>query len=125
METIKNNKSKFDQITQKYGLDFLVLFGSRANGLANHNSDYDVGYSSDQDIDIETQFQLTESLKKVFDCPKVDLVNLRRTSPLLAKKALFDGEIMSENTPHSFAYQQIRAYHNYVETKPLRQMYAR
>lgn len=116
----KYNRLGIKQISQQYGLNFLVLFGSQSNGLANETSDYDIGYTSNGNIDISTEHQIVERLKKEFNNPRIDLINLRRTSPLLAKKALFNGKLIFENTNHSLAKEQIRAYHNYVETKPLR-----
>ena len=123
MEQVITNNKKIDEITQEFGLDFLVLFGSQANGLANSQSDYDIGYVSDKEIDINQEYKITQQLKNKFNNSKVDLVNLNHTTPLLAKKALFDGKLLVENKKHSFANQQIRAFHNYVETKPLRKQY--
>ena len=123
MEQVIINNNKIDKITQEFGIDFLVLFGSQVNGLANGQSDYDVGYVSDKNIDINQEYKITQQLKNKFDNSKVDLVNLNHTTPLLAKKALFDGKLLVENKKHSFANEQIRAYHNYVETKPLRNLY--
>src|SRR3990167_8407691 len=120
---IKYNNLALKQIAKKYGLDFLVLFGSQSNGIANKHSDYDIGYSADEDIDLQTEYQLSENLKKALDHDKIDLVNIGRVSPLLAKKALLDGKLLAENIPQSFAKEQIRAYHNYIETKPLRKLY--
>ncbi|KKP88219.1 MAG: hypothetical protein UR93_C0019G0014 [Berkelbacteria bacterium GW2011_GWA2_35_9] len=122
MEKRKYNSPEFKHLSQQYGLNFLVLFGSHASGLANQLSDFDIGYSADNDIDIETEHQITTKLKNILNNPKVDLVNVRKTTPLLAKKALLEGALLAENTPHSFANDQIRAYHNYVETKPLREL---
>ena len=122
MEIEKYNSLGFRQISQKFGLDFLVLFGSRSNRLANEMSDCDIGYVSDMNIDITIEHQIVERLKKEFNSPKIDLINLRRASPLLAKKALFDGKLIVENTNHSFAKEQIRSYHHYVETKSLRSL---
>ena len=123
MGRVITNTKKFDKIAQEFGLSFLVLFGSQANGLANDKSDYDIGYVSDENIDIDQEHKITQLLKNEFRSSRVDFVNLHQTTPLLAKKALFDGKLIVENKDHSFANEQIRAYHNYVETKPLRNLY--
>lgn len=120
MKSAINQKPNYAKIAQKYNLGFLVLFGSQANGLANEQSDYDIGYLSNNDIDYKIEFKLSENLRDELKCKKIDLVNIRHASPLLAKKALFEGKLLTENIPHSFALEQIRAYHNYVETKALR-----
>lgn len=122
MDKVKCNNLTFKQIAQKFGLDFLVLFGSQSNGLVHKQSDYDIGYSSNEKIDFNAEYQITMRLKDALNHSKIDLVDVRRASPLLAKKALLEGELLAENIPHSFAQEQIRAYHNYVETKPLREL---
>ena len=122
MKKVLQNNSAFKQIAQKFGLNFLVLFGSQSNGLANAQSDYDFGYSSNENIDFVVEHQIVSNLKNILNHSKIDLINLRDTSPLLAKKALFEGKLLTENIPQSFAKEQIRAYHNYVETKSLREL---
>ena len=43
--TINKLKSKAAKLADKYGLDMILLFGSRADGTATKRSDVDIAYS--------------------------------------------------------------------------------
>ncbi len=121
---MKIQQQKLKKIAQKYKLNYLVLFGSRANNTARPNSDFDIAYSSRQNIDYKEEVFLAEELSRALNikAKKIDLVNTKNASPLLAKEIADNGILLAEFTPNSFDNFQIYAFMIYVEAKPLFKM---
>lgn len=112
-------KKQLRTIAQKYGLNFIALFGSYAQGYERGGSDIDIAVSVKEKIDYRKEFLLQRELSKVFNAPAVDLVFTKDASPLLLFHIAFKSQLLSENTKRSFAYFQMYAFKRYVEAKPL------
>lgn len=108
------------QLGTQYELDFVVLFGSQVTGRTHPESDIDLGYTSREPLPLTKRQQLEDELQQLFAPTPMELIDLRIASPLLQKKALLDGKILVELTPHSFVLAQMQAYRLYLETQPLR-----
>lgn len=62
-----------------------ILFGSRATGRADANSDIDLAVATEQRLDAEAKIELIETIAGKFGLP-VDLVDLRQVGePLLGR----------------------------------------
>jgi predicted nucleotidyltransferase len=122
MNKIKINKKELNKIADEYKLNYLVLFGSRADRTAREDSDYDIAYSSKSDIDYGEEALLTEKLAKVLRIKKIDIVNMSHAGPLLMKEVSDKGILIAEFTPSSFDKFQIYSFMQYVEAKPLFKM---
>lgn len=82
------DREKVPKIAEKYDLEMLLLFGSRA-GEKKHirpESDFDVAYLAKKDLDLESEAKMISDLMPVFGSEKVDLVNIKRANPLLMKQ---------------------------------------
>lgn len=115
-------KPKIRKIARKYGLNFIVFFGSRVTGLIHKKSDIDLAYSAKKTLDYKKEYELNCELRRIFNLGlevEIDLVDLKNVPPLLAKEIVFKGELLVEITPHSFANFQIYAFKLFVESKPL------
>ncbi len=125
-KNLKINKKLLKRLGQKYQLNFVVLFGSRADGTARDSSDFDIAYSSRRDIDYgEEGFLLLDLARAIKMKPtQIDLVNIKHASPLLKKQIADQGQLLAEFTPDSFDNFQIYAFKIYVEAKPLFKMQA-
>ena len=122
MSEIKADKKELEKIAQEYKLNYLVLFGSRADETARDDSDYDIAYSSKVDVDYGEEVFLTEKLAKALRMKKIDLVSMSHAGPLLAKEVADKGTVIAAFTPSSFDRFQIYAFMQYVEAKPLFKM---
>lgn len=112
-------KPKIEKLTEKYGLSFLLLFGSRASGKTHARSDFDIAYLSKKPMDLMDEARLICDLMPVFRSDKVDLVNLKNAPPLLMKR-VFDQHqaLFCADRAQYFAYQMY-ALRSYIEAKPL------
>ncbi|MBU4481663.1 nucleotidyltransferase domain-containing protein [Patescibacteria group bacterium] len=115
-------KANIRKIAKKYDLNFVVLFGSRVSGLVHKRSDIDLAYSAKKFLDNRKEYELIGEFQRAFNLGskvEIELVNLDNAPPLLAKGIAFKGNLLTEITPHSFAYFQMYAFKLFVEAKPL------
>jgi predicted nucleotidyltransferase len=78
------------------GVRLLLLHGSRARDDAHTQSDWDVGYLADGDID---PLALTADVADALATDRVDVVDLARASALLRFEAARDGRRVHERSP--------------------------
>lgn len=114
----KQNKI-IEKIAQKYSLELILLFGSRAEGKAHKKSDFDVAYSSEKKLTLEEESQMIVDLFPIFESENIDLVNLEKAPPLLFYAVFKDAKVIYEKMPSTFSSLRAYAFKKYVETKPL------
>lgn len=113
------DKNRIKKIAQKYGLDLLLLFGSRATETNLEKSDFDVAYLAKKTLDLEKESRLIVDLMPVFKSEIIDLVNIKKASPLLLYAITNSCSVLYESKPLTFASLRVYAFKQYVETKPL------
>jgi len=79
----KSTKNKLIKISEKYNLEFLVLFGSRAKGNFTEESDWDFAYYSSKKVD---KIKLWNELEIIFK--NVDLVEINGATSIYLKKEI-------------------------------------
>lgn len=120
MKLNKTQKQSLIKTAKKYGLNFILLFGSQAHGRIRLESDLDIAYSPQKDLDFRNEYSLANELKKIFQSKKkIDLVNVHNAPPLLLHRIAFGTQVLAEPIAHSFASFQMYAFKIYVEAKPL------
>ena len=106
-------------LCERYGLDALYAFGSRATEVAacvRGDKDLDSESAADLDfgvlpevgrvVEIDDRVHLTAALEDLFDVPRVDLVVLSRASPYLAL-GVVSGELLCCSDPIREAEYQL------------------
>jgi predicted nucleotidyltransferase len=98
MITPEDLQKALDTLDRRFGLDNLWLFGSEAQGTARPDSDVDLaalfkGNPTPVEV-FEAQGELAAILGR-----DVDLVNLDRVSPILARQVLRNGQLMIDRNP--------------------------
>ena len=99
-------------------LQLVLLFGSAASGAVHRKSDLDLAFLFDKPVDI---LDLTNRVIRCLHTDQVDVVDLRRASPLLAFSAAKHGKILYQRSPEIFATFYSLAFRRYVDTEKLRQ----
>ncbi|MEA3344909.1 MAG: nucleotidyltransferase domain-containing protein [Chloroflexota bacterium] len=106
------------EICQKHDLKLVILFGSRAKGCARQDSDYDVGVLRRQGIIPPEQFlELAYRLSRALDMGNVDLVDLRRASPLLKYEAARSARVLYEAEAGFFDCFHVYAWKLYQDAR--------
>lgn len=119
MKKIKGKKT-IEEIAKKYSLELLLLFGSRISGKLQKESDFDIAYLSKKELDLMGEAKLICDLMPLFQSEKIDLVNLKKASPLLLFAITQENcRILYQRNPIIFPALRAYAFKKYIETKPL------
>ena len=108
---------KLAPIFEEKRLMLALLFGSSAFDKAHRNSDIDLAFLFDTPVDI---LKLTNRVIRLLHTDNIDVVDLRRASPLLKFSAVKNGKVLYEKTPGIFNEFYSLAFRVYVDTKKLR-----
>ena len=118
------DKEKIADIAKRHNLKLLVLFGSQATGHTHKQSDVDVGYLANREIDYRENYDISLELARIFKNPEVELVNINNVSPEFKKQVADTGIVLCEDDTSIFDQFRISAFKLYVESKPLREFRA-
>jgi len=105
-------------LAEKFGISMLVIFGSVARGDTRLTSDADVAYFSENYMSLMDEARLSTELSAILK-KDVDLVNLKKSSPLLAYHVFKDGVAVYEKTSGFFNEFFIKSIRIYQESLPL------
>ena len=75
--------SKLKDIANKYQLDLILMFGSRATGQVHPESDIDIAVYGKEIFSETGKIQLIYEFSNVFHTDNIDLVDLRTASAFL------------------------------------------
>jgi len=117
-----NKKQLIKKIAQKYSIELFLLFGSRVTGKIHKESDYDIAYLSSRKLNLDEEGRLINELLFIVgehDERMINLVNIRKASPLLLYAMTSNAQVIFEKEPAIFARLRAYAFKKYIETKPL------
>lgn len=129
-QSIADLKSAVPQILEEAPyIDVLILFGSRARGSDTEASDWDFAVLYNEEMRKQYQkgswawLRLWTILERVLDLPedKIDLVDLRTCSDVLAHCIAQDGKVIYEKNVGEFERFQKKALKSESELKAYRQ----
>ncbi len=110
---------KIENLADKYQLDLILIFGSRAKGNFHPESDIDIAVYR-KDILSETEkIQLTYELCNVFHIDNIDLVDLRTAPPLLVHEVLKDYEVLFQRDKMLLYQLELATIHKMKEIETL------
>jgi predicted nucleotidyltransferase len=98
-------------------LQLVILFGSAAAGGTHKKSDIDLAFLFDGPVDI---LALTNRVIRLLHTDHLDVVDLKRASPLLKFMAAKHGALLYEKTEGVFNCFYSLAFRRYVDTRKLR-----
>lgn len=114
----KIQKQKIAQVAKKYGLDLVLLFGSRANGKARQNSDLDIAILDSKPETYNRFGNLFNKFSDIFSGINVDVRFIKNSEPVFLYNVFSDGKLLYGDTQEYLNYKAF-AYKNYVDSKPL------
>ncbi|MEK7172639.1 MAG: nucleotidyltransferase domain-containing protein [Patescibacteria group bacterium] len=118
MEITKEQQNMAEEMVKKRGLEFAVVFGSRANGKARGNSDLDIGVLDPKTETYDRYGDLYNDFSKIFKGYNVDLRMIKGSEPVFLYNALCKGKFLAGNKQNFYNYKFF-AYKNFVDSKPL------
>jgi len=115
--SIEEIRHKLTPVFKDEGLKLVLLFGSAALGRVHRQSDIDLAFLFDRPVDILT---LTNRVIRLLHTDNIDVVDLRRASPLLKFSVVKNGRLLYERQLGMFNEFYSLAFRMYVDTKKLR-----
>lgn len=115
--TIHRIEQALTSLFLRPNLQLVILFGSTAKDLTHRNSDIDLAFLFDGPADV---LDLTNEVAGLLGTDRVDVIDLRRASPLLGHAAATEGRLIYERVAGSFQVFRSLAFRRYVDTKKLR-----
>ncbi len=100
-------KKELSPIAKKFGLRFIVLFGSTARGRMHKESDIDVGVLTERPLTFNNRLKLWYELASLFRAD-IDLAVLNHASPLFGFEVARDGRLLYER--NRYAWKNWRSY---------------
>ncbi len=110
-------KNRLSPVFKEEGLRLVILFGSVVSDRIHKKSDIDLAFLFDKPVDI---LELTNTVIRLLHTNSVDVIDLRRASPLLKFSAVEKGRVLYEREPGMFNEFSSLAFRMYVDTKKLR-----
>jgi predicted nucleotidyltransferase len=98
-------------------LKLVILFGSTASGKTHRKSDIDLAFLYTTPID---RLTLANQVIRLLRTDRVDVVDLRRASPLVQFAVAQTGQVLFERAPGAYPEFCSLAFRRYVDTKKLR-----
>lgn len=115
--SVEEIKDRLAPLFQEDGLKLVLLFGSTVTGNTHRQSDIDIGFLFDGEMDT---LVLTNKVIRLLKTDNVDVVDLNRASPLLKFSASRNCQVLFEKRPGVFSVFSSLAFRRYVDTKKLR-----
>lgn len=107
-------------IIKKYNITLLVTFGSFNTERFSPNSDIDIAFKSERSLSIDEKLDLINDFIDYFKRDRIDLVDIKRATPLLLYEIACKGRVLYEEED-AFLKFKLYASFRYSDTKHLRQ----
>lgn len=104
-------------LSDQYRLRLIILFGSTVTGRRGPDSDLDLALLADAPLDLVA---VTTDVIRLLHTDHVDVVDLRRVSPLLAMEVARQGRLVYERQSGMHVEFISLATRRYIDTKKLR-----
>jgi predicted nucleotidyltransferase len=114
---IDNLSALLAPLCEPYHIQMIVVFGSTVSGLRGPESDLDLALLADTPLDLVA---VTTDVIRLLHTDHVDVVDLRRASPLLAMEVARHGRLIYERQPGLHVEFVSLAFRRYVDTQKLR-----
>jgi len=105
-------------ISRKYNLKVLILFGSRAKSQENQNSDWDFAFYPQRTFTVDENMDLFDDLITLLNDEKVDLIDLESSKKLHVINEVFQtGVLVFEKREGLFKNMKWNAWIDYQDFK--------
>lgn len=115
--SIEEIRNKLNPLFKDKGLQLVLLFGSAVTGKMHKQSDIDLAFLFDKPVDILT---LTNKVIRLLNTDNIDVIDLRRASPLLKFSIVKNGRLIYEKEQGIFNEFYSLAFRRYIDTKKMR-----
>lgn len=115
--SIEEVRNRLSPLFKDDRLQLVLLFGSAVTERIHKHSDIDLAFLFDRAVDI---IALTNKVIRLLHTDNIDVIDLRRASPLLRFSVVKNGKLIYEKKQGMFNEFYSLAFKMYVDTKKLR-----
>lgn len=117
----RKEKNLLKKIANKYSLELILLFGSQVKDkkYLHKESDFDIAYLNKKSLNLMEEAKLICDLMVFFKSNRVDLVNLKKASPLLMQQVFENHKVLFCKDFKKYLKYKIYSLRRYIEAKPL------
>jgi len=109
-------------LAERYNLDLILMFGSRAKSDVHPESDMDIAFYGKQILSEKEKINLTYELCNIFPTDKIDLVDIKTASPLLKKEIFKDYKVLYQKEPMLLYQLELISIYEFKESEILYQI---
>ena len=120
--SVEDIRSRLVPMFEEEGLKLALLFGSSVLGKVHKQSDIDLAFLFQMPVDIVA---LTNKIIKLLHIKNVDVIDLKRASPLMKFSIIKNCKILYEKQQGIFNGYYSLAFRMYNDTQKLRDAQAR
>ena len=106
-------------VASRFGIRFIVLFGSAARGKMDEESDVDLGILTEWFLTFDERLEVWSALSPLFSVD-VDLAVLNHASPILKFEVATHGKVLFEQSPLAWEKWKSYAFRQYWDTEKFR-----
>ncbi len=116
------DKRKIKDIAKKYNLELVLLFGSSASGNINAGSDIDIAVYGKHILSEKEKVALILEFSNIFHTDRIDIVDIKKASPLLKKEIFKCYTILYKKTSLLLYQLELVSIYEYKESEILYQI---
>ncbi len=109
-------------IAEKFDLDFILLFGSRAKGRQTEESDFDIAVYGRHILSEEEKIVLSSELSYILKSEDIDVVDIKNSSPLLRKRIFDSYKVLYCRSAFLLYQVELASLYEYNEARILYEM---
>ncbi|MCX7771386.1 MAG: nucleotidyltransferase domain-containing protein, partial [Proteobacteria bacterium] len=113
------DKEKLRKLSENYGIQFILLFGSKAEGTDTPESDTDIAVYADHVLSEEEKINLAFELSPILKTENIDLVDIKISPPILKKKIFDNYKALFVNNSFLLYQVELSVLREYEESKIL------
>ena len=106
-------RAVIDLLNEKLNPAYILVFGSYAKGTAREDSDLDLAYYSDKQLDQYERFLIAGEIARICNI-EVDLIDIRRIDTVFAAQIYTTAEIIACQDENTFYKDRMKTLSMYV-----------
>lgn len=114
MQITDKQKKNINQLARKFGLKLAILYGSKAGGVTNQESDLDLAVMAETKPDLRLFNQLYRAFSEIFQGEAVDVRFLNDADPLFLMQVVKNGCLLAGSRA-DFSELKIQANRRYID----------
>jgi len=115
----KEQQSAFAAIARRFGLDLIILFGSRVKGKTSPASDVDIAVLPRNGLNFSSFSLIAHQLGKIIGNYNIDLASVKHASPLFLGQIAKNSRPLYERKKGDFLSFCLMAMKRYADAQPI------